>query len=54
MYGANTTVGWMMYNQAAVCLGNAVGEGLVMGVGGYTLAHWFVPRVLTLSEVPQV
>jgi len=40
LLGANTTVGWMFFNQSAVVLGNAIGGAIFMGTSEHLMNHW--------------
>ncbi|KZV83158.1 Formate/nitrite transporter [Exidia glandulosa HHB12029] len=40
MYGAETSVGRMWFNQSAVVLGNFVGGAIVMGATEHLMNHW--------------
>ncbi|KIM29025.1 hypothetical protein M408DRAFT_329061 [Serendipita vermifera MAFF 305830] len=39
-HGADSSVGWMFYNQSAAILGNAVGGALVMATSEHAMNHW--------------
>lgn len=39
-YGAQATIGQLMYNQAAVVLGNTVGGAVLMAGGLNAIAYW--------------
>ncbi|KAG8917681.1 hypothetical protein FRC01_002291 [Tulasnella sp. 417] len=43
MYGADTTIGKMWYNQSAAALGNLVGGALVLGLSEHVMNHWKSP-----------
>lgn len=42
-HGADSSVGWMFYNQSAVVLGNFVGGALVIGTMEHAMNHWVSP-----------
>lgn len=40
LLGANTTIGWMFFNQSAAVLGNAIGGAIFMGTSEHLMNHW--------------
>lgn len=40
LLGADTTIGWMFFNQSAAVLGNAIGGAVFMGTSEYFMNHW--------------
>ena len=43
MYGADSSIGWMFFNQSAVVLGNAIGGALFMALSEHVMNHWESP-----------
>jgi formate/nitrite transporter len=43
MYGADSSIGWMFFNQSAVALGNFVGGAIVMAGTTHAMNHWHSP-----------
>lgn len=42
-HGADTSVGWMFYNQSAAVLGNAIGGAIIIGTFEHAMNHWESP-----------
>jgi hypothetical protein len=42
LHGADTSIGWMFYNQSAAVLGNFIGGALV-GTAMHAMNHWVSP-----------
>jgi hypothetical protein len=42
-HGADTTVGWMFFNQSAAALGNAIGGAIAIGTFEHAMNHWVSP-----------
>ena len=40
LYGADSSIGWMFFNQSAVVLGNFVGGAIVMAGSEHAMNHW--------------
>lgn len=40
MYGADSSIGWLFFNQSAVVVGNAIGGALVMALSEHVMNHW--------------
>jgi hypothetical protein len=40
LLGANTTIGWMFFNQSAAVLGNVIGGAIFMGTSEHLMNHW--------------
>jgi hypothetical protein len=43
LHGADTSIGWMFYNQSAAILGNFIGGALVVGTSAHAMNHWASP-----------
>jgi len=43
MYGADTTIARMFYNQSAVVPGNLIGGAIVVGLSEHLMNHWKSP-----------
>lgn len=52
LLGADTTVGWMFFNQSAAVLGNAIGGAIFMGTSEYLMNHWQSPLPWELGHAP--
>ena len=52
LLGADTTIGWMFFNQSATVLGNAIGGAIFMGTSEHLMNHWQSPLPWELGHAP--
>ena len=52
LLGADTTVGWMFFNQSAAVLGNVIGGAIFMGTSEHLMNHWQSPLPWELGHAP--
>ena len=52
LLGADTTIGWMFFNQSAAVLGNAIGGAIFMGTSEHLMNHWQSPLPWELGHAP--
>jgi hypothetical protein len=52
LLGADTTIGWMFFNQSAAVLGNAIGGAIFMGTSEHMMNHWQSPLPWEMGHAP--